>query len=236
MVNRWGVQRTHDEKIYAMIHQVVLAGLEFWGSGEIDSIDFASTLDLFVVTREAYYVRVEFLQVSFENCWLISGRIAGNHDRNQDISTCGLDLVDHFTHFVEFVRTDIGAVREAKVDLASSVEAYCRWVMWITHQGILVTQVLMGKGPSIMVYQIEGTSDFWFPDALCLRGDSFALDSCSLLTEVQHQGGAGDDEDDACLHGQGLFRKTPVSRLAHAKELHTSQKCLAPGHLEELYP
>jgi hypothetical protein len=100
-----------------MVDEIILALLDHTWRAKVHPVRFAHLLDLLVRARQPNEIRVEFLQVLLEHLGVVARWVACNHEREQD----GAALLDHFvvheSHLVELVRADIGAVREAEVDL-----------------------------------------------------------------------------------------------------------------------
>jgi hypothetical protein len=100
-----------------MIHQIVLSGFHTARRTKVHPIRLARLLDLLIFARQANEVRMEFFQVFLEHLWIVARRVAGDHEREEHAAAFRNNFVVHEGHFVEFVGTDIGAVREAEVDL-----------------------------------------------------------------------------------------------------------------------
>ena len=108
-----------------MIDQIILTRLNILRRTEINPILLANMLNLVISTRQAQNPRMELLQISAEDLGRISGRIAGDENRLEDFIVLSLctDAVNDSSHFVELIRTDIGAVSEAEVDLSTETLA-----------------------------------------------------------------------------------------------------------------
>jgi hypothetical protein len=60
---------------------------------------------------------VKFGEVGTQDGWRVAGRIAGDKDGAQCVWGAGLDYVNCFGHFVEFIGTDVRAVGEPEINL-----------------------------------------------------------------------------------------------------------------------
>ena len=110
-------KHTHQIKINAMIHQIILTGLHTRGRTKIHTVRFTRVLDLFVRARQADEIWVELREVLLEDGGCVARRVAGDHEGEQHGAAFGGDFVVHEGHFVEFVRADVRAVGEAEVHL-----------------------------------------------------------------------------------------------------------------------
>lgn len=117
---------THQVEVNAVVHQVILTRLHILGRAEVHAVLTADVLDLLVGTSQANDTRVELLQVLAQDLRGITGRIAGNEDREENLVVLGglLDLLNDLGHLVQLVRADIGAVGETKVDLYTAEERH----------------------------------------------------------------------------------------------------------------
>lgn len=100
-----------------MIDQVVLSGLHCRWRTEVHAVLLACLLDVLISSRQANYGRVELGEVFLQDFRRVPRGVAGDHQRGHNISTLFLDLVVHESHLVQLVGADVGAVREAEVDL-----------------------------------------------------------------------------------------------------------------------
>jgi hypothetical protein len=108
---------THQVKVNTVIHQIVLPGLHTARRTKVHPIRLACLLNLLVFARQANEVWVEFFQVLLEHLWVVARGVAGDHEREEHAAAFRNNFVVHEGQFVEFVGADIGAVREAEVDL-----------------------------------------------------------------------------------------------------------------------
>lgn len=116
-----------------MVHQIVHARLDALRRAEVDSVLLAHFFNLLVVAREAYEARVEFREVGAQDVGGVAGWVAGDEEgeevgavlglcdggggRGGEVRGCLVDAADDVGHLVELFGTDVGAVREAEVDL-----------------------------------------------------------------------------------------------------------------------
>ena len=101
-----------------MIHQIVLlVRLDILRRRKVHAVLLADVFCLFPGPCEADQGGVEFGEVTPEDGRGVARRVAGDEDGAQGVGGFGLDDVDGRGHFVEFVRADVGTVREAEVDL-----------------------------------------------------------------------------------------------------------------------
>lgn len=117
---------THQVEVDAVVHKVILARLRILRRAEVHAVLLANVLDLLIGTSQAHNARMELLQVLAQDLGCVTGRIAGNEDREEKLVVLGglPDLVNDLSHLIQLVRADIGAVGEAKVDLVSREELY----------------------------------------------------------------------------------------------------------------
>lgn len=122
-----GTDLTHQVKVDAVVHEVILAGLDIPGRAKVHAVLTADVLDLLIGTRQAHNTRVEFLQVLAQHLGGIASGVAGNENRQEKLVVLGrlLDLVDDLGHLVQLVRADIGAVGETEVDLQQNDYQHC---------------------------------------------------------------------------------------------------------------
>jgi hypothetical protein len=100
-----------------MIHKVVLSGLHTTRCAKVHPVRLTRLLNLLVLARQANEVRMKLFQVFLEDLGIVARGVAGDHEREEHIAAFRNNFVVHEGHFVEFVGTDIGAVREAEVNL-----------------------------------------------------------------------------------------------------------------------
>jgi hypothetical protein len=111
------LQLTHQVKVDAMIHKIILPWLHAARCAKVHSVRLACVLDLIIVARQSNELWVELGEIFLQDLWSIACRIAGNHERKQHFAALLNHLVVHECHLVELVGADVGAVGEAEVDL-----------------------------------------------------------------------------------------------------------------------
>jgi hypothetical protein len=111
-------RRTHEIEVYAMIDQVILPRLHCRRRAKVHAVLLARLLDVLVRACQAQDGWVELGEVLLQHFGRVARRVAGDHEGDHDIAALLLDFVVHKRHLVELVGADVGAVREAKVDLA----------------------------------------------------------------------------------------------------------------------
>lgn len=113
---------THQIEVDTVIHQIILPRLYIPRRAEIHTVLLANVLHLVVGARQADNPFMELLEILAQHLGRITGRIARDKNREEDILAVGLFLhaVDDLGHFVQLVGADVGAVREAEVDLLYS--------------------------------------------------------------------------------------------------------------------
>ncbi len=111
----------HEIKIYTVINEVILAGLDIRRRGEVHAIRLAHGLDLLPGPREADQCGVELSEVGFHHRGRVARRVTGDEDGAQGLGRSRFDEVDHVRHFVEFFGADVRAVGEAEVDLGNII-------------------------------------------------------------------------------------------------------------------
>lgn len=102
-----------------MVDQVVLARLDMRWGRKVDSICFAHGLDVIVWAGQTLDVGMKVGKVLFDYLWRVSVWVGRDEDWCQNVAALGLDCINHLGHFVKFVGTDVGTMREAKVHLQS---------------------------------------------------------------------------------------------------------------------
>lgn len=109
----------HQVKVYAVVNQVILAGLHISRRAEVHPILLAQILDLVICSRQANKLGVELGEVALERRGVVAGRIARHKDGQKlVVGDLGIDNVQHAGHLVEFFGADVGAASESKIDLA----------------------------------------------------------------------------------------------------------------------
>jgi hypothetical protein len=111
-------QRTHEIEVYAMVDQVILPRLHCRWRAKVHAVLLARLLDVLVGACQAQDGRVELGKVLLQDFGGVARGVAGDHEGDHDIAAFLLDFVMHEGHLVELVGADVGAVREAEVDLA----------------------------------------------------------------------------------------------------------------------
>lgn len=142
--------RIHEIEIYAVIYQIILTWLYIWWCREIYPIFLAHRFSVLVRPSQAYYVWMELFKILLDDCWRVPSRVTSDENRAQNVSAALLDKVDHDGHFVQFFRTYVRTVREAKI-----------------HQSIFAVHIFVGKPVPVLIYQIKGPSHFRFSNTLC---------------------------------------------------------------------
>lgn len=110
---------THQVEVDTVVHQIVLARVHVLRCAEVHPVLLAHILHLLVRASQADNVPVELLEIRAQHFGGIASRIAGNKDRQKDVLALGslLHLVNNLGHLIQLIRADIGAVREAEVNL-----------------------------------------------------------------------------------------------------------------------
>lgn len=213
-----------------MIHEVVLAGLDILGSTEVHTVLLADVLDLLVCASQADDTSVELFQVLAQHLGRITDGIASNKNGHEEllVSGSGVDLIDDLGHLVQLIGADIGAVREAEVDLekqseivlANTVLVYqIHWsspvpLSRITHEAVFALQVLCRKLVPIKILQDERTANLRLANTLAHLRHALALKTGLLNTEVEHHTGTGQDEEQCGLPREWAGR-VALAHLAH---------------------
>lgn len=107
----------HQVEVYAVVYQIVLTRSHVLGRAKVHSVRLAHVLDLVVCARQADEGGVEFGQVLLQHLGGVAFRVTGDEDGQDGAGALGLDQIKHAGHLVEFLRADIGAMGEAKVNL-----------------------------------------------------------------------------------------------------------------------
>lgn len=109
--------RIHEVEVDAVVHQVVLSGLNVLRCAEVDAVLLAEVLNLIVCTSQANKLVVELAEVFLERLWCITSRVAGNEDGEKCAGGLLFHNVQHGRHLIELFGADIGASGKAKIDL-----------------------------------------------------------------------------------------------------------------------
>src|SRR5947207_3949360 len=104
-----------------MVDQVIPAWFHIRRCGKVHSICLADSFDLFPCSSQPDKIWMELLQVTLDHSWSVARRIASNEDRSHKVATGGLNKVDYASHFIEFLRTNVRAVRKAEINLFSII-------------------------------------------------------------------------------------------------------------------
>lgn len=112
---------THDVEVNAVIDKVVLPWLDMLWRRPVDTVFLAHCAHGIVRACEPDHVRVEVRKIGLEHGRGVTVRIAGDDYGSQDVATFRVDCVDHLGHLVELIWADVGAVREAEVELRVGV-------------------------------------------------------------------------------------------------------------------
>ena len=131
---------THQIKINTMIHQIIHPRFHPFRRTEINPILLTHVLNLLPRPRQPYYPGMELLQIALQHRRGIARWVAGDEERKERSSFAaawrvesrgtdtgiggGGDEIDHFGELVEFFGADVGAVREAEVDLHASINIW----------------------------------------------------------------------------------------------------------------
>jgi len=210
-----------------MIHQIILSRLHTRRRRKINPILLARLLDVLVSTRQTHDIRMEFLEVFFQDGGSVARRIAGYHDREDHVSAFCFHLVDHFGHFVEFVWADVWAVGEAEVDLQfSHTLVSVPFFLWRgrkerfrTYQRILPMHILMRKLMSILINQIKRASNLRSPYPLRLLRNPLSRQPLLLVVEVCPHARAGGNEKDRGGEIEGLLSRKQYISFKFSKEV-----------------
>ena len=109
----------HHVEVYTVVDQVILLSwLQLRWCGEIDSVLLAHVFYLRPCSCQSDEGGVEFREVGFQHFRGVAGWVDGDEDEACAVRNLFLQDVDCERHFVKFVRADVGAVAEAKVDLS----------------------------------------------------------------------------------------------------------------------
>ena len=103
-----------------MVHQIILPRFYIPRSTKIHPILLTDMLDLLIRTRQADNIGMELLKVCSEYVWCVTEGIASDENRLENLLAFirFVDFIDYPSHFVQFIRTNIGAMRESKINLA----------------------------------------------------------------------------------------------------------------------
>jgi hypothetical protein len=65
----------------------------------------------------------------------------------------------------------------------------------VAYQGIFALHVLVRERLSVMIHELELSTDLWSSDTLCSFRDSFSLHARLFISEVEDESNAGGEEE-----------------------------------------